>query len=188
MSKQAFQRYLDSRTEPEGKSWEKRKQQWIDSVARLYQDAEAWLAEYIATHAVECSRERCERVEDHLGRYAVDALRIRFQGQEVRLTPVGANIIGALGAVDLEGLAGTVRLIYVPRERTGPRFTFHRHEHGAPSAAAEARAGRAQAASADLAWKLLPPPPTREYIDLNADIFLEALLYVVGARMQLPGE
>ncbi len=184
MSKSAFDQFLLSRTQPVSSDWEARKEQWLQAVDGLYAQVEGWLDEYIQALAVVCEREPRELVEDSLGRYRIDALKIGCQGIDVILDPIGANILGAYGRVDLAGPAGSLRLLLVSAGSGGPRVRNDR----ASDKVAEARPVQEPSPAAAPVFKLATDPPAVKYLDLDQELFLDALMYVMGARIQPPGE
>jgi hypothetical protein len=182
MSKRAFEQFLSSRKQPTTPEWEAHKERWLQAVDGLYAQVEGWLGEYIQALAVVCQREPRRLAEDGIGQYEVQALRIRCQGIDVALEPIGANIIGAFGRVDLVGPAGNQRLLRVLPDRSGPRVRIRRVDEQA------VEAQPAPVPEPEPVFKLATEPPAVRYLDLDQDVFLDALMYVMGARMQAPGE
>jgi len=126
MSKRAFEHFIGSRTQPASVFWQQHKERWLQAVGQLYANVEGWLDEYVTSMAVVCQREPRVLVEDDIGEYKMEALGITCRDIHVVLDPVGANIIGALGRVDMMGPAGDVRLLLVPPGRGGPRKHIRR--------------------------------------------------------------
>ena len=51
--------------------------------------------------------------EDPIGSYPVEEMHIQIKNKEVVLDPIGTNIIGAKGRVDMKGSAGIVKFVLV---------------------------------------------------------------------------
>ena len=89
-----------------------RRRQWIRAVEKLYQQVtEELLAESIAQRLVRVSRSKKEITEQYLGSYRVPELVLDINGETVRFSPKGRNIMGSKGRVDLVGELDTVTLI-----------------------------------------------------------------------------
>ena len=95
--------------------WKERRREWIAAVKRLYQRVtDELLAESISQGLVSVSRVQKEIKEDYLGTYRVPELILDINGETVRFSPKGRNIIGAKGRVDLVGEFDTVMLVLEP--------------------------------------------------------------------------
>jgi len=95
--------------------WGERRRQWIGAVKRLYQKVTSeLLAESIAQGLVTVSRVEKEIKEEYLGKYRVPELILNVNGETVRFSPKGRNIIGANGRVDLVGELDAMTLVLEP--------------------------------------------------------------------------
>jgi len=74
------------------------RQEWVSRVRALADQLEQWCK--AEGWAVE--REEKTVREDRLGEYAVPLLRIKLPGGELDLNPIGRDVIGGNGRVDLE--------------------------------------------------------------------------------------
>ncbi len=161
MNRADFREFLRLRDEPEV-DWEGRRSAWLGDLERLYDMVAGWLAAY-QDDGVTCERVPSTLEEEYLGRYEVDRLRIRLRGLEARLEPVGANIIGAAGRVDLIGFAGEARLLLLPESVDQPRV----------------RTANGVEPGEHHVWKLATPAPDVRYLNLTEDCFLDLLRQVV---------
>ncbi|MEM7183519.1 MAG: hypothetical protein AAF518_21605 [Spirochaetota bacterium] len=75
MSKQEFDEYIKS-VENNSKSidWEKEKEEWLASLASLYNQIQGWLQEYVTSGKATQYDETTEIYDDHLGKYKVKTL------------------------------------------------------------------------------------------------------------------
>ncbi len=93
----------------------RRRDQWIDAVERLYQKiTDELLAGSIQQGLVTVTRVDKEIEEEYLGTYKVPELILDINGEKVRFSPKGRNIIGAKGRVDLVGDLDSITLILEP--------------------------------------------------------------------------
>lgn len=148
--------------------WGKRREEWLEYLGEFYGQVEEFLREYVASGDV--SKEYQEKYinEEMVGRYPAQSLHLRVRGRDVILDPVGTNLIGARGRVDMTGPAGTVRFVLIGWDviRVGTR----------PGTGAEV-----ETKMPEWVWKIATPPPRIRYLDLNAESFLDALMEVINA-------
>lgn len=78
--------------------WDAKKVSWIESLDELYREIEVWATE----RGWEILKEETTLTEEHLGTYSVLRLTVRHPNGRLYVEPVGANILGAEGRVDLE--------------------------------------------------------------------------------------
>ena len=82
---------------------------------------EKYLAKYIQSSDVTLNYSNKVIREDRLGEYTAKTLRLRLKNKEIVLEPIGTNMIGAKGRIDMEGDAGIVKFVLVESERYSPR-------------------------------------------------------------------
>ncbi len=83
----------------DGEQW---KRAWISQVYKLYDDIEQWLQEYHKKGYVKFQRqENVTITEEHIGTYAVNVLEARLGEPTLIFEPVGADVIGASGRIDV---------------------------------------------------------------------------------------
>lgn len=92
-------------------NWDDRRDKYLAAVADLYGRIEAILADPIAKKAIKLKRRPKNLTEDYIGTYAVDDLILQIGGEQVRFSPVGRNVVGASGRVDVVGDRDTAVLI-----------------------------------------------------------------------------
>jgi hypothetical protein len=75
-----------------------RKDDWLNRVARLIDEVEAWAG----VEGWVIAKSDASIHEEALGTYSLTALRIHLPAGELHLTPIGLHIVGGDGRVDLE--------------------------------------------------------------------------------------
>lgn len=99
--------------------WKGRRDQWIARVEALVEQLEAWAS------AQGWATARTDRIvnERLLGQYTVPALRIRLPAGEVHILPVGLNVVGASGRVDMEAFPTLNRVKLVGQDDAWQVYT-----------------------------------------------------------------
>jgi hypothetical protein len=95
----------------QGINWDDRRDKYLDAVNGLYQQIEAVLAEPIKQKSVTLQRRPKKLTESYIGTYSVDDLILVIGDEQVRFSPLGRNIVGAAGRVDVVGERGEATLI-----------------------------------------------------------------------------
>ncbi len=81
--------------------WEKNKNEWIDSVIRLYKKIQDdWFAELEDEELIKIQLLPISVFEEHIGTYSIDKMEISYATGNIVLEPVGRNIIGGEGRID----------------------------------------------------------------------------------------
>ncbi len=148
--------------------WTKRRDEWLEYLGEFYRQVEEFLSEYVASGDVSTEYQDKYINEELVGRYPAQSLHFHIRGRDVILDPVGTNLIGARGRVDMTGPAGTVRFVLIGWDVIRVRA---RPEIGA----------EAETKMPKWVWKIATPPPGITYLDLNAESFLDALMEVINA-------
>jgi len=181
MGKEEFDRYLqDHETSSAGAGvvdWEKERDAWLDSLDKFYEQVENYLSEYRKAGKLSIEYEDVQIEEESISTYSAKMLRVNILDQSVTFKPVGTNLIGAKGRVDMKTAFGSVRFVLVDRAAsaptvhvrilTGDRLGEQEEELAVPSAS--------------WTWKIATPPPDVRYLDLNKDSFFDALMEVLNA-------
>jgi hypothetical protein len=82
---------------------------WRDALAELYKIVLSNLDNYIKENLIQPAQTLVTRSEEYLGSYEIAEIHLRIGNEAIILTPIGANIIGAHGRVDIyrRGYAST---------------------------------------------------------------------------------
>src|SRR4051812_36167094 len=96
-----------------GIDWDERRNKYLAAVDDLYRQIEAILAEPLAQKTVTMQRRAKELSENYIGTYKVDDLILLVGDEQVRFSPVGRNIAGASGRVDVLGERGVPEVLIV---------------------------------------------------------------------------
>ena len=102
--------------------WDERRDKYLAAVEELYHQIETILAEPIAQQSVTPQRRPKQLTESYIGTYSVDDLILLIGNEQVRFSPSGRNIVGAIGRVDVVGESGEATLL----AQLGPRWSFVR--------------------------------------------------------------
>ena len=105
--------FLEGRKEKShGIDWEQKKLEWLNAVALLYDQIEFLLGGTIDKGIVKAEKVEIEVNEDFIGTYSINELRLTVGDDRVTFKPVGINVIGALGRVDMRGDRDKISLLW----------------------------------------------------------------------------
>ena len=181
MSKQdcdAFINQVNQKTNEQKINWDKTRDEWLNYLSGFYKTIEGFLEEYKKAGKLSYDYSKKEIFEEYIGSYSVDVMDIQLGEHRVRLEPIGTNLIGAHGRVDLIGANGKVRFGLVNENYSVPLYT-----KATISVEGTSKLENQQIVHIEkpkLAWKIATPPPRIKYKKLEQDVFLEALLEVIG--------
>lgn len=149
--------------------------EWQHYLEALYGAIEVYLAPYIGAGKIVVSYQSTQIREELLGQYQVRSMEILIGEDPVRLEPIGTYLIGVKGRVDMIGPRGTVRLVLVDKEASGPRLRVAVRSKGA--IAGEQLAPQR---TIEWVWKIAVDRERLRYIDLVAESFYSALMETVS--------
>ncbi len=141
--------------------WDQRRDQFLAATRDLVDTVRNLLRPLASKGLVQFSDTTSQISEWHAGRYHAPGLVAQLGSAQVELVPIGAEIAGAHGRVDLAGPQGQVPLLLL--RGTSPQ------------------AGPGSNLSPDLSWKFMTPPPQPRYIDLDQNSLSRAIKGVIGA-------
>jgi|AGTN01.2.fsa_nt_gi hypothetical protein len=170
MAHKKFDDFFDSKaSKANGQiDWSQKRNLWIENLTSFYSIVEGFLAEYIASDKISVVRQAKTIDEEYIGSYNVDRLLIRIGEDSVRLDPIGTNMIGTSGRVDLIGPSGSVK------------FVLAKKGVSEPEAPRVSEKGAEPATSKELEWKIAKFQPTLRYFPLTADSLFDAIMEVTG--------
>jgi hypothetical protein len=155
--------------------WEAERDEWLKYLSVFYKKVEGFLKEYVTDGRVACKYTEQEIFEEYIGSYSAKALNIELGSHKLKLEPIGTNIIGAKGRVDLIGANGKVRFVLVNKNASTPKIKLSVSIKGEEPPKEEK-----EPKVIEWEWKIATRPPRIQYINLEQDTFLEALMEVVG--------
>jgi len=115
--------------------WDRVREEWIAEVGRLYYRVESWMVSWVEKGYLVVRRSTIVLSEENLGDYEIPQLELIAGTESIIFEPVGRNILGALGRIDvyLRGFKSDARKILwvedVDRKR---RWELWRDRHGGP--------------------------------------------------------
>ncbi len=179
MSKKDFDEFISMQgkveTDEKPINWDVKRDEWLNYLSQFYKQIESFLKEYVSGGKVQYSYSEKAIFEEYIGDYTVQVLNIKLGSHKVKLEPIGTNLFGAKGRVDLIGANGDVKFVLVNKNSSGPKIKVNIQING------EEPPGKDNEPQVDeWDWRIATPPPRVKYINLNQDTFLESLMEVVG--------
>ncbi len=179
MGKKDFDDFLNKQVQEKdaGKKidWNAKRDGWIAYLDQFYKTVEGFLSEYLDNGKINYEYSEKKIIEDYIGEYSVKVLQIELGPHTIKLEPIGTNLIGAKGRVDLMGANGKVKFVLVDKSSSGPRIKVTVWVTGEKPPEEEE-----EKKDIEWSWKIATPPPSIKYIDLKQDTFFDALMEVVG--------
>lgn len=177
MSKKAFDAFVRGQAARAPTDRRKELEEWLAHLKSFYITVGGYLHSYAEQGHVRIDVRKRDIIEDRIGPYQADAWDVIIGEHAVQLIPIGTNLIGAKGRVDMTGRGGTVRFVLVDKGVSAPRISVTVHFADAPS---QNPAALAQT-PIDWAWKIATSPPSIRYLELTEETFFDALLEVANA-------
>ena len=182
MGKEKFEEYLKTQQNTQDKTidWELKKEEWIKEVETFLEQIKCYFENY--KESVVINEQSLTINEEYLGSYTSKKLIVRFNNDTVTFTPIGRNIIGAKGRVDMEGKAGKVKFVLVGENSQSPQIitTTITNEQEQKEYDEKMRKMDEIAKQEKNAWKISTPPPKIKYIELDENSFFDALMEVIN--------
>lgn len=160
--------------------WGQERDEWLQYLRQLYNYISGYLEEFIKDGAITIRESLIEINEENIGVYQAKRLAIIIGSQEITLTPIGTLLIGSKGRVDVEGSAGSSRLVLIDKNISSPRQMFSITVTTLPAGGVPASPppSRPPPEKIDWAWKIVSRPPAMQFIELNKDSFYQMLMEV----------
>ncbi len=179
MSKKNFDKFISkqakTRSDETPIDWEAKRNEWLDQLSNFYKKIEAFLEEYVKDGKIVHKYTEKTIFEEYVGAYSVQVLNIELGNHKLNLEPIGTNLIGAKGRVDLIGANGKVKFVLVNKNSSEPKIKVSVWIEGEESPKKDE-----EPSVIEWGWKIATSPPRIKYINLEQDTFLEALMEVVG--------
>ncbi len=155
--------------------WKKQRKEWLKHLSDFYQQVEEFLSDYVAKGQISINYGVKSIIEEGLGEYQVNTAIIKIGPSEIKLEPIGANVIGAKGRVDMNGSNGTVKFVLVDQEAAEPRTSvpiWIRGEKPPPKLEKPKRI--------KWVWKISTHPPYIRYVELEPESFFDSVMEVAN--------
>lgn len=181
MSKKNFDDFINKQLDTKNNiektiNWDSKREEWLKYLAEFYETIKTFLNEYATAGKLSYQYSKKDIFEEYIGSYPVDVLDIKLGEQKVRLEPIGTNLIGAKGRVDLIGANGKIKFVLVNKNASSSQIKVNVWIDGEDFPKEE----KEPQEIVEWCWKIATPPPRIQYINLEQDTFLEALIEVVG--------
>lgn len=177
MADTTFSDFIEQQTappvdEPEV-DWDEKREEWLQHLEQFYQLVEGFMREYLDQGKVRLQRGTKKLNEEYIGDYSVDTIAMDIGANRIIFDPIGTNLIGAKGRVDMQSAKGTVKFVLVPEDatQTGWRNRTFEGPEPIPEPVEPAR---------NWAWKIATPPPKVRCVPLCKDSFQDAVMEVVN--------
>jgi hypothetical protein len=149
--------------------WVTMRTEWLQYVEIFFGSIQFYLKSYTDQGKISFTPGVKENFEENIGVYKVKTATVKIGSNIVKFDPVGTNLIGARGRIDMIGPHGMIRFLLVDEAAKGPRV-FRGGVHRIK-----------EDTEIKWAWKIATDPPNIQYLDLNEDVFFEALMDVINA-------
>ncbi len=125
MGKNKFEEFLNKEDSELVKiDWDTKKEFFIDKVNEFYKQMDAFLAPY--QNKITVKKENHSINEDYIGSYQIEKRILHIKNNDIIFTPIGTNLIGAWGRIDMEGTNGIVKFVLVPENNNVPKKHTHK--------------------------------------------------------------
>ena len=178
MTNQSFDDFVNQRSKASEKrefDWAAKLEDWKRYLSIFHEKVESFLKSYIESRKLTLTKRSIGLHEEYIGSYEVDALDVFLGDTKITLTPIGTNLIGAKGRVDMKGPRGTVKFVLVPKDSSSPKISIQVRIQGEDTPTQEETKP-----ITDWEWKISTPPPRINYIELEEESFQTALMEVVN--------
>ena len=158
---------------------EGKKRTYLKQLEKLYKYVETFLREFTESGAIRIEKKDVTIDEEYIGEYEAPGWRIYLYGKHADLLPVGANIIGTPGRVDLICNYDAIRIILADKKEKRPQVFAGISGMPEDRKRVRERAEEWIQQNRHYVWKFITEPPDIRYIELNEDSFLSALQEVL---------
>jgi len=156
--------------------WHAEKTEWLAYLDGLYAKVSEFLGSYVDQGQVSIVYEKVALHEELIGPCAAKAMTIRIGSKVVQLEPIGTNLIGSRGRVEVSGPLGSARLLLLRKAVTSASDLVQ--VTVSFSGLLPPRSARRLDSAPDWTWKIVSRPPARSFVDLDKETFLNLLLEV----------
>lgn len=152
--------------------WQQQRDEYIVAVDDAFSKVEDFLSSWTSRGAVTIEYHPVEINEEDTGVYTSRKCIIMIGNRAVGLTPVGTQLIGTKGRIDLSGAFGRSRLVLVDANFDSPRMTFTIEE----SRHAQEKFEQESERKIEWVWKIVSNPPQMDFVEFNKENFLNTIM------------
>ena len=179
MANSDFNAFIEEQTAPPtgepDVDWEQEREEWLRYLDQFYRLVEEFMGEYVNRGKVGLRRSSKTLNEEFIGEYSATAMAMDIGRNSVIFDPVGTNLIGAKGRVDMRGAKGVVKFVLVPEDATTMGWQVHVTvgANPVPDLKPVKPVGKWE-------WKIATQPPKVRCVELCRDSFQDAVMEVVN--------
>ena len=178
MANTAFREFIEQQTAPPAAEpevdWDQQREEWLQYLDQFYKLIEGYMREYVDQGKVRLQRGTKTLHEEFIGDYSADTMALDIGTNKIVFDPIGTNLIGAKGRVDMQSAKGSVKFVLVPADATAMSWRFRVTEGLEPAPKEPV------APVENWAWKIATPPPRVRCLELCKDSFQDAIMEVVN--------
>ena len=178
MADTVFGTFIEQQTAPPDPDlevdWDQQRQEWLQHLDRFYGLVEEYLREYVDQGKVRLQRGTKKLHEEFIGDYSVATMALDIGTNRIVFDPVGTNLIGAKGRVDMQSAKGTVKFVLVPADATAIGWRSRIVVEGSDPGPEPVEP------VADWTWKIATSSPSGRCVELCKDSFQDAIMEVVN--------
>ncbi|MDP8239928.1 MAG: hypothetical protein P9X24_12630 [Candidatus Hatepunaea meridiana] len=153
--------------------WAAKRSEWIEYLDRFYKTIESYLKSYVDEGKIKISYYKKEIFEQYIGEYEAQTATISLGANRLKLDPIGTNLIGSKGRVDLIGPNGKIKFVLVDSAASAPKISARVYIKGEKPPSKEKLPE-----VTSWAWKIATQPPHIKYYPLVEESFYDALMEV----------
>lgn len=116
--------------------------------------------------------------EEYIGSYTAPEMIINLGNEQVILTPVGTNLIGAKGRVDIAGRLGSAQLVLIDANTRNVNDPLRKPESENQEPTNESEEKKALPKTWE--WKFISAPPTRKFQPVNEETIYSVIMEVTN--------
>ena len=173
-----FDDFIDQQTAPTDEpevDWDQKRREWLQYLGQFYERVETFMCQYIDQGSVRVERDGTKELyEEFIGRYTAKTMALEIGRNRIEFDPVGTNLIGAKGRVDMRSAKGTVKFVLVPEDATEIGWRTRIILEGDEPESEPVEPVK------NWVWKIATPPPRVECIELCKESFQDAIMEVVN--------
>jgi len=146
--------------------WEAEKNKWLSYLDDLYRLFEVSLNDYVKSGKIRITYNEISITEENVGTYKAQKMIIEFAGEKITFRPIGTNLIGINGRVDITSKSNSAKIVLVDSRMNGIDDHIKISSHIGKETLEEAII---------LEWKFITLP-SRLYLPVNEDTIYSVIM------------